>query len=81
MPPSRQFADLAYQSMNNQRPINVWRDGMNGRERPAEAVDMPLRLDNATRCPHTHSSDIKEESGLKILSKRKRTETAGASTP
>ena len=41
----------AHQSINNQRPMNVWRDGMNGRERPAEAVDMPLRLDNANALP------------------------------
>ena len=40
-----------HQSMNNQRPINVWRDGMNGRERPTEAMDMPLRLDNANALP------------------------------
>ena len=36
-----------HQAMNNQRPMNVWREGMDNRERPAEAVDMTLRLDNA----------------------------------
>jgi putative transposase len=40
-----------HQSMNNQRPMNVWRDGMDERERPAGAVDMPLRLDNANALP------------------------------
>jgi putative transposase len=40
-----------HQSMNNQRPMNVWRDGMTRVERPAEAVDMPLRLDNANALP------------------------------
>jgi putative transposase len=40
-----------HQSMNNQRPINVWRDGMARAERPAGAVDMPLRLDNANALP------------------------------
>ena len=36
-----------HQAMNNQRPMNVWREGMDNRVRPAEAVDMTLRLDNA----------------------------------
>jgi putative transposase len=40
-----------HQSMSNQRPMSVWRDGMDKRERPAEAVDMPLRLDNANALP------------------------------
>ena len=40
-----------HQSMNNQRPMNVWRDGMTRAERPAGAVDMPLRLDNANALP------------------------------
>ena len=40
-----------HQSMSNQRPMNVWRDGMDKRERPTEAVDMPLRLDNANALP------------------------------
>ena len=40
-----------HQALSNQRPMNVWRDGMNGRERPAETVDMPLRLDNANALP------------------------------
>ena len=40
-----------HQSMSNQQPINVWRDGMGKREGPAEAVDMPLRLDNANALP------------------------------
>ena len=31
--------------------MNVWRDGMDKRERPAGAVDMPLRLDNANALP------------------------------
>jgi putative transposase len=40
-----------HQAMKNQLPINVWRDGMARAERPAEAVDMPLRLDNANALP------------------------------
>ena len=40
-----------HQSMNNQRPINVWRDGMDAREGRAEPVDMTLRLDNANALP------------------------------
>ena len=40
-----------HQAMSNQQPMNVWRDGMERRERPAEAVDMPLRLDNANALP------------------------------
>ena len=40
-----------HQSMNNQRPMNAWRDGMDKREGPAEAVVMPLRLDNANALP------------------------------
>ena len=40
-----------HQALSNQRPMNVWRDGMNERERPAETVDMPLRLDNANALP------------------------------
>jgi putative transposase len=36
-----------HQAMSNQRPMAVWRDGMAKPERPAEAVDMTLRLDNA----------------------------------
>ena len=31
--------------------MNVWRDGMDEREGPAEAVDMTLRLDNANALP------------------------------
>ena len=37
--------------MRNQRPINVWRDGMDKRDGLAEAVDMTLRLDNANALP------------------------------
>ena len=44
-----------YQAMNNQTPMAVWRAGMDKIEAAARAVDMPLRLDNETRCPHTHS--------------------------
>ena len=40
-----------HQSMRNQRPINVWRDGMDKRDGLAEAVDMTLRLDNANALP------------------------------
>ena len=40
-----------HQAMGNQHPMAVWRDGMSKPERPAEAVDMPLRLDNANALP------------------------------
>ena len=73
-----------HQAMSNQQPMNVWRNGMATAERPAEAVDMPLRLDNANALPtypQQAATEKREESGLKILSKRKRTETAGAPTP
>ena len=40
-----------HQAMSNQRPMNVWRNGTATAERPAEAVDMPLRLDNANALP------------------------------
>ena len=36
-----------HQAMSNQRPMNVWREGMDNRKAPDEAVDMTLRLDNA----------------------------------
>ena len=40
-----------HQAMNNQTPMAVWRDGMKLADEPAEAVDMPLRLDNANALP------------------------------
>src|ERR1700727_4045493 len=40
-----------HQAMSNQQPMNVWRNGMATAERPGEAVDMPLRLDNANALP------------------------------
>ncbi len=40
-----------HQAMSSQRPINVWRDGMDSCEAAAGAVDMPLRLDNANALP------------------------------
>jgi putative transposase len=40
-----------HQALDNQTPIAVWREGMARPERPAEAVDMPLRLDNANALP------------------------------
>jgi putative transposase len=36
-----------HQAMSNQRPMNVWREGMDNRNALDEAVDMTLRLDNA----------------------------------
>jgi len=36
-----------HQALSNQRPMNVWREGMDARKAPDEAVDMTLRLDNA----------------------------------
>ena len=47
-----------HQAMNNQTPMAVWRDGMDKIEAAARAVDMPLRLDNASALPtypqHNH---------------------------
>jgi putative transposase len=40
-----------HQSMSNQRPMNVWRDGMDKGVALPEAVDMTLRLDNANALP------------------------------
>ena len=40
-----------HQAMGNHTPMAVWRDGVAKPERPAEAVDMPLRLDNANALP------------------------------
>ena len=40
-----------HQSMSNQRPINVWRDGINRRDKQDDPVDMTLRLDNANALP------------------------------
>ena len=39
-----------HQAMNNQMPMAVWRDGIDKRS-GGEAVDMPLRLDNANALP------------------------------
>ena len=36
-----------HQAMDNQHPMQVWRDGMEKQAAAAGAVDMPLRLDNA----------------------------------
>jgi len=40
-----------HQAMSNQRPMNVWREGMDNRNALDEAVDMTLRLDNANALP------------------------------
>lgn len=40
-----------HQAMNNQFPMAVWRDAMDKIEAAAKAVDMPLRLDNASALP------------------------------
>jgi putative transposase len=40
-----------HQAMNNQMPMAVWRAGMDKIKTAARAVDMPLRLDNATALP------------------------------
>jgi putative transposase len=36
-----------HQALNNQTPMAVWREGVERNEVAAQAVDMPLRLDNA----------------------------------
>jgi putative transposase len=40
-----------HQALDNQTPMAVWRKGVAGAGGPAEAVDMPLRLDNANALP------------------------------
>ncbi len=40
-----------HQAMNNQMPMAAWRAGMDKIEAAANAVDMPLRLDNANALP------------------------------
>jgi len=35
-------------------PMAVWRAGIDKIEAAARAVDMPLRLDDASACPHAH---------------------------
>jgi putative transposase len=40
-----------HQAMNNQMPMAVWRAGIDAIEAAANAVDMPLRLDNANALP------------------------------
>jgi putative transposase len=50
-----------HQAMNNQTPMAVWRDGMSNTERLAEAVDMPLRLDNANALPTSPQQPQKKQ--------------------
>ncbi len=50
-----------HQAMGNQRPMAVWREGMAKPERPAEAVDMPLRLDNANALPTSPQQPQKKQ--------------------
>jgi hypothetical protein len=40
-----------HQTLSNQTPMAVWRDGMDKIEAAARAVDMPFRLDNASALP------------------------------
>jgi putative transposase len=40
-----------HQAMDNQKPMAVWRAGMEKIEAQARTVDMPLRLDNANALP------------------------------
>jgi putative transposase len=40
-----------HQAMDNQTPMDVWRAGIAKIEAAAQAVDMPLRLDNANALP------------------------------
>jgi putative transposase len=40
-----------HQAMNNQLPMDVWRAGIEAIEAAGNAVDMPLRLDNANALP------------------------------
>ena len=40
-----------HQAMDNRTPMAVWREGRQCADAPAEAVDMPLRLDNANALP------------------------------
>ncbi len=50
-----------HQAMGNQRPMAVWRDGMAKPERPDEAVDMPLRVDNANALPTSPQQPQKKQ--------------------
>ena len=40
-----------HQAMDNRTPMAVWREGRQCADEPAEAVDTPLRLDNANALP------------------------------
>ena len=40
-----------HQALDNQTPMAVWRKGVERAGGLAEAVDMPLRLDNASALP------------------------------
>jgi putative transposase len=50
-----------HQAMNNQRPMAVWRAGMDKIEAAAMAVDMPLRLDNANALPTSPQQRQKQQ--------------------
>jgi len=50
-----------HQAMNNQTPMAVWRDGIATPERPTEAVDMTLRLDNANALPTSPQQPQKKQ--------------------
>jgi putative transposase len=52
-----------HQAMNNQFPMTAWRAGTD-RIEAEKTVDMPLRLDNANACPHTHSRRKRSRSKL-----------------
>jgi putative transposase len=49
-----------HQAMSNQMPMDVWREGIETIEAAATAVDMPLRLDNASALPTSPQQQQKQ---------------------
>jgi putative transposase len=50
-----------HQAMGNRRPMDLWRAGMETIEAAAQAVDMPLRLDNANALPTSPQCQQKQQ--------------------
>ena len=65
-----------HQAMNNQMPMAVWRAGMDKIEAAANAVDMPLRLDNANALPTYPQQKQKQQKAARFWKTR-----AGEITP
>ena len=69
-----------HQAMNNQRPMAVWRDGMDNARATGRSCGYAASLGQRKRVAHipTAAAEKTEESGLKIFSKKKRKKRAGA---